>query len=244
VTPVPRRLYKVSNQLWDLAPAWRHYGPARIDFCAVNPLERGKVAPGTPAEKYCPLPPEKAYVRAPLQRFPSYEKFAAWYQQHEWMGEGWQKAPILLAHLNASAYDAAWLNVHSNETFSLVGEAEARQVERGALVMLLSGCGVGGFRQPGNPAFTDTQVAPAHNVLCAWVYGRSLALAALGDPFNRGHESYFEKIIEWLCDGEYLGRAHRRRMELHHERSNSAGELKENLMEILVGDPFADLRPR
>jgi hypothetical protein len=243
-TPVPRRLYKVSNQLWDLAPAWRHYGPARIDFHAVNPLAKGKVPPGTPAERFCPLPPEQAYVRAPLQRFASYEEFAAWYGDHEWMGEGWQQGSILLAHLNERAYDVAWLNVHSNETFSLVDEAAARAVQRGALVMLLSGCGVGGFRQPGNPAFTDTQVAPGHNVLCAWVYGSSMALAALGDPFNRGHESYFERMIGWLCEGEYLGRAHRRRMELHHEHTGSADELKENVMEIVVGDPFVDLRAR
>lgn len=241
---LPHRFYKVSNQLWDLAPAWQFYGPSRIDFCSVNPRLRGKVPESTPADKFCPGPAEKAYVRAPLEKFKSYQAFTAWYREHAWMGEGWQKDTVFLRHMAAQAYDIAWLNVHSCENYSLVTDAQAREVTRGAYLMLLSGCGVGGFKAPGNAAFVDSGVAPEHNVLCAWVYGRSLALAALGDPFNRGHESYYERMIGWMAQGDYLGKAHLRRMQLQHERSPNAGELKENVMELVVGDPFFDLGRR
>ena len=243
-TAIPRRLYKVSNQLWNLGPAWAYYGPQRIDFYAVNPRAKGSVKAGTPAEKFCALPPEKAYVRAPMENFPTWEKFQEWYGRHEWMGEGWQKDTILISHLNKTSYDAAWLNVHSCEDFSLVNSAQARAVTKGALVMLLSGCGVGGYRQPGNESFVDTSCAPENNILCAWVYGSSQSLAALGDPFNRGHECYYERMIEWLTKGEYLGLAHRKRLQCHYEGTPPPAELKENLMEMLIGDPFVDIKGR
>ena len=178
----PRRLYKVSNQLWDLAAAWTYYGPQRIDFYATNPLDKGTVAVETPADKFCPLPAEQAYVRSPMERFASWEEFETWYRQHEWMGEGWQKDAIYLEHMNRTAYDVAWVNVHSCENFSLVSSEQARSIRRGALVMMLSGCGVGGYRQPGHDSFVDTEVAPEHNILCAYVYGASQTLACARRP--------------------------------------------------------------
>ncbi len=240
--PAPaRRLYKVSNQLWNLGPAWAYYGPERIDFYATNPLEKGSAAPDTPAEQFCRLPAEQAYARSPMERFPSWEEFEAWYRQHEWMGEGWQKDTVFLTHMNQTAYDVAWVNVHSCETFSLVNSDQARAIRQGARVMMLSGCGVGGYRQPGNPSFVDSEVAPQQNILCAYVYGDSLALAALGDPFNRGHESYYERMIEWMTQGDYLGQAHLKRLQLQYDTTPSPEELKENVMELLIGDPFVDL---
>ncbi len=241
--PTPaRRLYKVSNQLWNLGPAWAYYGPERIDFYATNPLEKGSVAPGTPAEQFCRLPAEEAYARAPMERFPTWEDFQAWYGQREWMGEGWQKDTIFLQHMNETAFDAAWVNVHSCENFSLINSDQARSIRQGARMMLLSGCGVGGFRQPGNPSFVDSGVAPEQNILCAYVYGESRALAALGDPFNRGHESYYERMLEWMIQGDYLGQAHLKRLQLQYDNTPNPDELKENVMEMLIGDPFVDLQ--
>ena len=236
-----KRLYKVSNQLWNLEPAWAYYGPTRIDFYATNPLAKGSVAPGTPAEQYCILPADQAYTRTPTEQFTSWDAFEAWYRQHEWMGEGWQKDAIFLEHMNQLDYDLAWVNVHSCENFSLVNSDQARSIQKGARVMMLSGCGVGGFRQPGNPSFVDSPVAPEQNILCAYVYGTSRALAALGDPFNRGHESDYERMIEWMIAGDYLGQAHLKRLQLQYERTPAAAELKENVMEILIGDPLVDL---
>ena len=240
--PPPRRLYKVSNQLWNLAAAWDYYGPQRIDFYATNPFNKGTVAAGTPAEQFCPLPVEQAYARSPTEQFASWEAFETWYRQHEWMGEGWQKDTIFLDHMDRTAYDIAWVNVHSCENFSLVNSDQARLIRRGALVMMLSGCGVGGFRQPNHDAFVDSMVAPEHNILCAYVYGTSLSLAALGDPFNRGHESYYELMIQSLIQGDYLGEAHLKRLRHQYETTPGPDELKENVMEMLIGDPFVDLR--
>ena len=237
------RMYKVSNQLWNLGPAWTFYGPDKIDFYATNPLDKGSVAAETPADQFCTLPAESAYHRSAMEQFPTWEAFQSWYRQHEWMGEGWQKDTIFLGHMNNASYDLAWVNVHSCENFSLISSDQARFIQKGALIMMLSGCGVGGYRQPGNPSFVDTQVAADQNILCAFVYGSSHTLAALGDPFNRGHESYYERMIEWLARGDYLGQAHLKRMQLQHDNSHSADELKENVMEFLVGDPFVDLGP-
>jgi hypothetical protein len=240
--PAPaRRMYEVSNQLWNLAAAWAYYGPERIDFYATNPLEKGTIAPGTPAEQYCTLPAEQAYTRSPMERFTSWDAFQTWYNGHEWMGEGWQKDTIFLEHMDRKAYDLAWVNVHSCENFSLVNSDQAQAIPKGARIMMLSGCGVGGYRQPDNPSFVDSSIAPEQNILCAYVYGHSHTLAALGDPFNRGHESYYEKMIQWMTQGDYLGQAHLKRLQLQYDTSASAGELKENIMEMLIGDPFVDL---
>ncbi len=242
--PAPaHRMYKVSNQLWNLASAWTFYGPDRIEFYATNPLEKGSIASGTPADGFCTLPPEQAYQRSPMEEFSTWDAFQTWYSQHEWMGEGWQKDAIFLGHMNSRNFDLAWVNVHSCENFSLISSDQARSIQQGALIMLLSGCGVGGYRQPDATSFVDSLVAPEQNILCAFVYGSSRTLAALGDPFNRGHESYYERMIEWLTQGNYLGQAHLKRMQLEHDNSHSGDELKENVMELLIGDPFVDLTP-
>lgn len=242
--PAARRMYMVSNQLWDLGPAWAHYGPERIDFCAMNPRARGDVPDGTPAEQYCALRPDQAYVRVALEDYPSYAAFEAAYRERAWMGEGWQSGPIFLRHMAAADYDLAWLNVHSCESHSLVSSAEARAITRGAWVMMLSGCGVGGYRAPGNPAFTDTSVAPTDNVMCAYVYGPSRSLAALGCPFNRGHESRYELMIARLVQGDYLGQAHFARMRAAHAACPGPADLAMAAQELLVGDPFVDLASR
>jgi hypothetical protein len=238
---VPRRLYKVSNQLWDLSDIWQYYGPQGIDFYAMNPKPKGSVPKGTPTNKYCDLSPEEAYVRVALENFKSFKDFQKYYQTHEWMGEGWQKDSIFIDHMNKRLYDFVWVNVHSFEGGSLVSAGQAYNLTYAGLVMLMAGCSTGGFYQPGSPSFVDSKVPPSGNIMLAYLYGTSKAIAALGDPFNRGHESYFGELVSFMIKGDYLGKAHLKRTKIQYENSPDPGTLRENLMEILVGDPYMDI---
>lgn len=208
----------------------------------MNPKPKGSVPKGTPSEKYCDLPPEKAYVRVPLEDFKSFEDFQKDYQTHENMGEGWQKDSIFIEHMNKKLYDFVWVNVHSLEGHSLISAKQAQKLSNAGLIMLMSGCSTGGFYQPGSPSFVSSSTSPSGNILLAYLYGTSKAIAALGDPFNRGHESYFEKLVPFMIQGDYLGNAHLKRTKIQYENSRNPQELKENIMEILVGDPYIDIK--
>jgi len=235
-----KKIYKVSNQLWDLTDIWNYYGPQNIDFYAVNPDPIGTAPPGTPAENFCMRNriASQCYLRAPLENYSSFSNFWSFFQTRDWMGEGWQVPEIYLPHLTANNYEFVWVNVHSGSESSLISNSEAKSLSHGGLVMLGSGCAVAEFYQPGSSSYVNSSTPPDNNILVSYVYGNSNFIAALGDPFYRGHEAYFEKLIPFVNQGDYLGLAFLKRWQIQYENSSDVWNLKENSQEMLIGDPF------
>lgn len=180
------------------------------------------------------------YQRWPMESYTDAQAFDTDYDRL-WVGEGWQQDSVFLSHMNAQSYQVVEVNTHANEVWSLVSSDQARGITRGGLLVALYGCGVGGFRQPGSPSAVDTTVFPDGNLTVSYLYGSSNAVAALGDPFWRGHYAYYPIIYrDMKLYGEYLGRAHLTRMKQLYADSTSPWELRENGMEMLFGDPFMD----
>jgi hypothetical protein len=159
------------------------------------------------------------------------------------VGDGWQEAPIYVSHLNQAVYDVVEVNVHSNETFSLATTDEVNTITGGGLFVALDGCGVGGVSQPGSPSYTNAFPPVSGNVLMAYLYGPSQALAGSGDSFWRGHYGKHPSIYLHLktVPGSYLGAAHLQRVKELYQQGTDPGGFRELGMEMLVGDPFMDL---
>jgi hypothetical protein len=134
--------------------------------------------------------------------------------------------------------------VHSNWVWSLVSTDQARAVTRGGLIVALDGCGVAGLSQPGSSSATDVSgTLASDNVLMAYLYGNSQAIAGSGDPFTRGHYANHPTVWSRMkVAGDWLGKAHFERMKVNYQASTNPWELREGGMEMLVGDPFVDLQ--
>jgi hypothetical protein len=146
--------------------------------------------------------------------------------------------------MNAALYDVAEINVHSGETFSLISSEDAKALTKTGLLVALDGCAVGGFSQPGSTSNTDdTWVMPDTNILLSYIYGNSQAIAATGDPFNRGHLGNVGVMTQALkISRTYLGQAHLSRMKQNYADAGSdPASLPEEAAELLVGDPFMNL---
>ena len=233
------KMYMVSNDLYGGDyNFWQLYGDVHnVDFYAMNPstdttcIESGRTA-------------EECYQRAQLENYPSHEAFMEEYNSRYWMGEGWQKDSIYTAHMLAGNYEFVLVNVHSWEQAALISSAEADTLHNGGMIMIGLGCSTAGFRQPGSPSNVETATYPDDNILLSYLYGTSHFLTALGSPFYRGHAGHFEQIIDVMKnDGEYLGRAHWRRMRYLYENAQNEVNLKEQINEMLLGDPFLDAQP-
>ncbi len=234
------KMYMVSNDLFGGDyNFWQLYGDQveRVDFYAMNPstdttcIESGRT-------------PEECYQRAVLENYPSHEAFMEEYNSRYWMGEDWQKDSIYTAHLEANHYEFVLVNVHSWEQASLISANEALDLQNGGMIMLGFGCSVGGFKQPASPSNVTTSTYPADNILMNYLLGSSDFLAAAGAPFNRGHSGHFQKIIDYMKDdADYLGLAHLERMQYLYANAGDRINLKEQLNEILPGDPFLDVTP-
>jgi hypothetical protein len=88
-------------------------------------------------------------------------------------------------------------------------------------------------------SYTDVPNTIQDNILGAYLYGASQALAGLGDPFWRGHYASVPTILsEMRSHHAYLGRAHWLRMKRLADQSPDAWSWRENGMEMLLGDPF------
>ena len=180
-------------------------------------------------------------MRAPLEKYRSPEEFLAYAKTLPWMDEGWQSSKVFLEHMRSSRRRIVWWNVHSDCEFSLIRSADAAAMENGGLVAMLNGCSVGGFVQPGSTSFVDTKTPPARNVLCSLVYGRSAFVAAMGSVHDRVIEEHAQALLPALYGGAYLGQAHAAR--LRHQDASAAGpDQLRQFQEILIGDPFLDVK--
>ncbi len=245
-----RKMYQVSNQLWDLSAQWHHYGPENIDFYAMNPDPKGTVPPGMPSAYYCMngRTASDCYVRAPMEDYSSFAAFWDYYQTREWMGEEWQSPLIFRDHMQANNYQFVWANVHSASFVSVLSSEWARNLVNGGLVYLASGCNVAEFYQPKSSSPVEEYTSVQDNVLMSYLYGTSNFITAFGDPFYRGHDANFQHLMAFVHQGDYLGKAHHERMKKYHWKDPWTGEalrlydLKENTKEMLLGDPFLDLQ--
>jgi hypothetical protein len=232
------RFYGVSGdrgERFDLTYAT--WGAERTDFYGKpGPHgERGLDCITSTGENVC-------YVRWPLESYVSYGAFDEAYTAAGWVDEGWQDDEIFLRHMNAATYDVVQVNVHSNEIWSLVTADQARAITRGGLFVGLDGCNVAGYLQPGSPSYTNTWVEVSDNILMAYLYGSSHAIAGSGDAAWRGHYGNLPVLFHAMKHGgQYLGQAHLTRMIANYERATTPYDLKEFANEILLGDPFMKL---
>jgi hypothetical protein len=233
------RYYFVSNDVGErFEETWDAFGPARIDFYGMpGPNGETGAACLSGTENLC-------YERWRTEDYPDAQAFLTAYRAQPWVDEGWQQDSLFISHMNAATYDAVEVNVHSWEGGSLISTAQARSLTGAGLFIALDGCGVGGFAQPGSPSNVDDPgLFVSDNVLLAYLYGSSRALAASGNPSWRGHYAHFPFMYKAMkLDGDYLGKAHFRRMQrLYDLSADSWYDLRENTGEYLVGDPFLRL---
>jgi hypothetical protein len=240
------RYYFISNGPGErFDEAWNAFGKSNIDFY-------GKSGPNGETGNACLVGSNNiCYVRWPLDSYASSATFLSAYAATPWVGEGWQQPSIFSSHMNANLYDVAHVVTHGSEFEALLSTAQARALTNGGLITVLDGCGVAGFKQPGAPTQSgvDTTAQVSDNVLLAYLYGSSKALAAFGAPFWRGE--YIEAPVLYNTlkvngtpTASYLGAANLVRMKRIY--SNTGGDkyaLKSMQNEIMVGDPFIDLKP-
>jgi hypothetical protein len=126
-----------------------------------------------------------------------------------------------------------------NPELSLITTGQAKAMTGGGLIAILSGCSVGGFKQPGSRSFVDTNTSVDRNVLVSVVYGQSAFVAAMGSPHNRVDQEFGTPLFAHMYAGGYLGMAHLLRLRAQAGNSADAGALRTR-QEMLIGDPFVD----
>ena len=230
------RLYFVSNDIGQrFDEDWDAFGPALIDFY-------GMPGPNGETGDACLVNGQNlCYKRWPTETYPNAQAFISYYQSQPWVGENWQQDTIFISDMDAATYDAVEVNVHSFEMWSLVSNTQASAITRAGLFVTLDGCSVGGFAQPNSPSnVDDSTIFVSDNVMLAYLYGSPKALAAAGDPNNRGHYAHFPYMYKSMkVGGAYLGKAHLLRMQRQYDLAGTDWTaLRENTAEILVGDPF------
>lgn len=232
------RMYMVSNDLFHGAYNFRELydDVSKVDFYAMNPdKDTTCICSGRT--------PEECYVKVSLEDYANFNDFMAEYNSRYWMGEGWQKPEIYMEHIINNNYEFVIVNVHSYEGYSLISYSEASDLQNGGMIMMGLGCSVAGFKQPKSSSNVESYYYSLRNILVSYLYGKSNFLAALGAPFNRGHAGRFEKIIDYMKnEGDYLGKAHLKRMRYMYTIAGDRIALKEELNEMLLGDPFLDVK--
>ena len=206
--------YFVSNDIGDdYATTWATFGPTKLDFY-------GKPGPNGETGAACISGTTNlCYVRWPTETYASSTAFIDAYRASPWVDEGWQTPSIFTGHMNSNRYDAAEVNVHSEDDNSLLTATEAKTITQGALLMLLSGCGVASFAQPGSPSGTDHPwTSVADNVSAGWLYGSSSAIAVLGEPHLRVHYANYPTVMKELKTNRVLGAAPRAQKTQSHRR--------------------------
>jgi hypothetical protein len=228
-----RGMYLISNDISLLQrakPVWDAVGPKEIEFYSIN--EKGKDAyRNNPA----------GYIRANLEKYPSLEAFLDYAGKLPWMDEGWQSPVIFLRHMNESRRRFVWWNVHSNPEYSLITTPQAKAMTGGGLIALLSGCSVGGFKQPGSRSAVDTNTSVERNVLVSVVYGHSAFVAAMGTPHNRVDDECGTPLFAHMYSGGYLGMGHLLRLRQEAKNSGDNMDALRTKQEMLIGDPFVDV---
>lgn len=246
------RYYFVSNDpLWNtLELLWNSAPRTALDFYG-KPGPQGQVGEAciVGAENLC-------YVRWPLESYDSFAAFRQAYEAEPFVGEGWQQPSVFTAHMNAALYDMVEVNVPGEPGRALLDTAESAALSHAGLIVALGGSSVVGFAEPRAGSSVDIQsVLPSSSVGVAYLYGKSQALAVLGDPTQRGHAGNFPVVYATLktAPGAYLGNAHRAQMlqnyaDAGYERCVAANNpncgyaVSETASEMLLGDPFLDLQ--
>jgi hypothetical protein len=233
------KYYLVSNdkgETFDIT--WNTFGKSAIDFYGKpGPSGQTGTACISGTTNYC-------YARWPLENYSTYANFASVYDQ-KWVGEGWQTPSIFMNHMNNNLYDVAEVNVHSTDTMSLVTASQAKTITKAGLIVALDGCNVAAFAQPNSPSNVDNPTTlVSNNIMAAYLYGSSKALASLGDPTWRGHYAHFPTMYSAMKVGKkYLGAANFDRMKKLYSLTGDNESLMEQTGEMLMGDPFMDLNP-
>jgi hypothetical protein len=246
------RYYFVSNDpLWNtLELLWNSAPRTALDFY-------GKPGPQGQVGEACIVGTENlCYVRWPLESYDSFAAFRQAYEAEPFVGEGWQQPSIFTAHMNAALYDMVEVNVPGEPGRALLDTAESAALSHAGLIVALGGSSVVGFAEPRAGSSVDIpNVLPSSSVGVAYLYGKSQALAVLGDPTQRGHAGNFPVVYATLksASGAYLGNAHRAQMlqnytDAGYERCVAANNpncgyaVSETASEMLLGDPFLDLQ--
>jgi hypothetical protein len=247
------RYYFVSNDPgWaQLELLWNALPRSQFDFYG-KPGPQGQVGADciSGGQDLC-------YVRWPLESYDSYAAFKQAYQALPFLGEGWQMPSIFSAHMNGALYDMVEVNAPSDYGSSITTTQETAQLAQTGLIVALSGSSVTGFAPPRADTSVDIkQVLAGDSVGVAYLYDKARALAVLGDPTMRGHYANFPIVYATLARGGpsgYLGAAHLAQMQQNYadagyeqclasEGTNCGYTLSENASEMLLGDPFLDLK--
>ncbi|MCX6800780.1 MAG: C25 family cysteine peptidase [Candidatus Diapherotrites archaeon] len=247
------KMYELSSDLFggDLN-WWQMYSPiTKMDFYAMNPDKKDQNLPyigccrRLPEEgcDKCRRPISECLVRAPLENYSNFEAFKKDYDSRAgmdtdcWMGDG----SIYIEHMQQNSYEFVLVNQHSYGGYSVISSEQAKNLTNGGMIMIGEGCSVAEFRQPNSSSYVDSGFTAADNILLSYIYGSSNFLAAMGSPFNRGHSSQPEILIDAMKNnGDYLGKAHFKRMQRLYVLATNAYEQKEQMNEMLLGDPFLD----
>jgi len=227
-----RGMYLLSNDaslLQRAKPVWDAVGPKQIEFYSIN--EKGKDAyKNNPA----------GYIRVNLEKFPSLQAFLDYNAKQFWMDEGWQSPEIFLRHMKESRRRFVWWNVHSNPEISMISTAQAQAMTGGGLIALLSGCSVGGFKQPGSRSSVDTRTSVEKNVLVSVVYGHADFVVAIGSTHNRVDDECATPLLARMYSGGYLGMAHLLRLRQQATSAGGNPDILRQRQELMIGDPFVD----
>jgi hypothetical protein len=238
------RYYYVSNDKGEqFGQVWNAFGKTNIDFW-------GRSGPNGETGANCFVNGVNVcYRRWNVESYSTAAAFIAAFDATPWVGEGWQQPSIFISHMNAALYDVSDMAVHADSEGSLISSTDAKLLTNNGLIAVSSGCGVAGFAQPGAPATTTVDIGTqaSSNIMVSYLYGTSKTVASLGDPHWRGHYAHYPTMYESLKlggNGAYLGSANKVRLDrLYAQSAGDKLALKENSAEMLLGDPFMDLRP-
>jgi hypothetical protein len=239
------KYYLVANGRGDMATLWNAFGKAKIDFY-------GKDGPNGETGNACLTPSGNVcYVRWPLENYATSADFITAYDAMPWVAENWQQDSIFISHMNANTYAVDHVLTHGDETWALIGTAQAKALTSSGLITFLDGCGAAGMAQPGAPAESgvDTTILASDNVLLAYLYGTSKTLAGFGAPNLRVEYSEAPTLVSTLMSNgtptsSYLGAANIVRLKkIYAAAGTDKDALKSKQNEMMVGDPFIDLKP-
>ncbi len=239
------KYYYIGNGRGDMGTAWNAFGNTKIDFY-------GKDGPNGETGNACLTSSGNVcYVRWPLETYATYSAFQSVYDNMPWVGENWQQDTIFIGHMNANTYAVDHVLTHGDELWALISSAQAKALTSSGLITVIDGCGAGGFFQPGAPAQSsvDTTVNVGDNLLMSYLYGTSKTLAAFGAPnlrveYSEAPTMYNALMSNGTPTSSYLGAANLVRLnKIYTQAGTDKDALKSKQNEMMVGDPFIDLKP-
>jgi len=235
------RYYYVGNDKGEqFDENWTAWGKNNIDFY-------GKPGPNGETDVNCIQGGVNlCYKRWPVETYADSASFEAAYAAQPWVGENWQQDSIFIQHMNSQIYSVSEVDVHSNNSVSLISFTQAKALTNTALIAVSDGCGVTGFKQPFPQAQTDVDswAAASQNIMLSYLYGLSSVVASFGSSAWRAHYANYPTMYQHLLHtaGSYLGAANKARITRQYAESADKYQLKEKTDEMMFGDPFMDLQ--